>query len=181
MEMVRRKMTIRVLLRLLTVVISSLFMAGCHRGPSATAVYGRASNADRKARGLPIIPPTWIERPCGDQADWNNPDHANVRTARNPMHTYKDLFLDEDGNPRCENDEYQSGKRYHQFATEPGDLSPETMTITYDFRAAREGKNPWSCQVNCGPHDTTPPSAPTLTLEDAEAILKEWGLKRLNY
>jgi hypothetical protein len=50
------------------------------------------------------------------------------------------------------------------------------LTITYDFAAARAGKDPWSGDVNCGPLQNL---GREYTLEECETILKDWGLKRL--
>jgi hypothetical protein len=162
------------------VILSSLWLGGC--GPSATAVYGRGSNADRVKRGLPVIPASWIERGGGPQADWNNPDHADARTTNAPMHSYKDTFIDRtSGMPLKETDYYQSGKWYPGLwhdPDDPNDKKLEILSITYDFEAERSGKNPWHCEVNAGPHARMPSGE--VPLDEAEAMLKEWGLKRLD-
>ncbi|MCL2645591.1 MAG: hypothetical protein FWD61_01135 [Phycisphaerales bacterium] len=166
------------------ILVTCVLLVGCKRGPRAEQVYGRASNPDRKVRGLPVIPDTWVERGGGYQADWNNPAHADQRTTHDTMHTYKELLLDKTGNPRQESDYYQSGKQYHgRFNTHKDEKSWEEISITYDFQAAKDGKNPWRCSICCGPHEKRPDGRPDgeLTLEEAEAILKEWGLTRLNY
>lgn len=175
--MERTQMKLHVLSMIALVVC--IFLPGCYRGPDATKVYGRAANPDRKARGIPVIPDAWIERRGGDQADWGNPAFADPVTTRNLMHTGKETFLDKSGNPEREYDNYQSGKQYTAIGGDPGELFPETLTINYDFKAAKEGKNPWRGYVNCGPLERVG-SGPDLTLDQCEAILKEWGLKRLD-
>jgi hypothetical protein len=163
------------------VTATSMMMVGCYRGPTAVTVYGRASNPDRVKRGLPVIPITWIERGGGPQADWVNPACSNPATTHDPMHSHKDLFIDKSGNPLKETDYYQSGKWYPGLYHDPDDPNSkklEELYITYDFEAARAGKNPWYCEVNGGPHARMPTGE--VTLDEAEAMLKEWGLKRLD-
>jgi hypothetical protein len=95
------------------------------------------------------------------------------------MHSRKELFLDfKSGELWREDDFYQSGKQCHLMGSDPGQLNPEELTITYNFKEARAGKAPWHCRVNGGSHYASSKDG-EVTLEEAEAILKEWGLKRL--
>ena len=163
------------------IAATSMLLVGCSRGPDATVAYGRASNPDRVTRKLPVIPPTWTERGTGGlQADWGNPELADPKTTSNRMHSHKELFIDKSGSPLRETDLYQSGKMYILLRPDPDDPNTkeiEILTITYDFEAARAGKSPWYCRVNGGPNARMPLGE--VTLDEAEAMLKEWGVKRL--
>jgi len=149
MDTVRGKQRIGLVAWLLTVVLSSVLWTGFtggHRQRRCMVVHQRRPEGSRFTDH-----PTHLDRRYGGlQADWGNPDFADARTTRNPMHTYKDVFIDKTGKPLRENDYYQSGKQYHVWGSDPGELDPETLTITYDLGAARAGENPWHCEVIVG-------------------------------
>jgi hypothetical protein len=81
-----------------------------------------------------------------------------------------------------EYDHYYSGKKYSSKFEQNG-LDWESLTIRYDYVAAGEGKNPWQCSISCGPHfpeiSQSVKMLGEVTFEEAEAILKEWGIGRL--
>jgi hypothetical protein len=164
--------------------IVAVFSAGCFPGPAA---HGRSFNEARKTRKIPIIPEHWKEMGRVRDADWSDahwsdPTLASSEAPSNPMHASKYVVIDAHGNLLQECDCYWSGRKYPS-GLEPNRSNPECLTIRYDFGAERMGKNPWRCEISCGPHyrDTPPQLAGQVTLDEAEAILKEWGLSRLNY
>ncbi len=156
---------------------------GCRIRPPEGEL-GREYNEERKARQVPIIPDDWNGRGGYLEADWANPAKANPKTTENPMHAMKYLSVDPRRNLHQEYDYYYSGKKFPS-KSEPDSFVSECLTVRYDYNAARAGKNPWRCDVSCGPHyrDTfrADERSGEVTFEEAEAILKEWGISRLNY
>jgi hypothetical protein len=95
------------------------------------------------------------------------------------MHRYKETSVDKKtGEPLEETDWYRTGKKFQSRFDEPGVLADEELAITYDFTAARAGKKPWHAKITCGPHATEADNPDKLTLAQAEAILKDWGIPR---
>jgi hypothetical protein len=164
--------------------IITILSVGCNFNPPKTGPFGHGYNEERRTRHIPIIPDGWNGRGGYREADWGNPDLADPKTTRNPMHARKEIFVDASRGLHREYDYYYSGKEYpSQYKRDSTDR--EELTIRYDFEAARMGQNPWRCEVNCGPHYRFPPRAGEVcgqvTFEEAEAILKDWGISRLNY
>jgi len=161
-------------------IVTPCFIAGC--GPSPNAVCGPASNNQRQSHRLPVIPATWIESGTSDDANWTNPAFADTKTEYLPMHARKYSVANKQGQLKFEIDYYYSGRKYPSLS-EPNSFERERVTIKYDFEAERAGKNPWRCDVSCGPHYQMGSSMDNgqVSLEEADAILKEWGISRLNY
>lgn len=152
-------------------------------GPSAAKVYGRASNPDRLARRLPAIPDRWSEDRQGAFCVWHNPAFSDPQTTNAPMHEHKELCVDRSGRPLEETDYYLSGKwsiplRCWRDPDDPQKKEEERLIVRYDFEAARTGKDPWHCDVNAGPH-AREQSLGVVSFQQAEEILKEWGVSRL--
>src|SRR5262249_47944618 len=146
-------------------------------------VCGRASNPLRMSHQVPIIPDHWNGFGGGRDATWGNPAFADARTTNNAMHARKYVVADGRGGLRREDDYYYSGRKYPS-EIERGEMDSEELTIQHDFEAPT-GRDPWRCTINCGPHYRRSTRSDTVdgqvTLAEAEAILKEWGISRLNY
>ncbi|HTV49295.1 MAG TPA: hypothetical protein VMG59_12725 [Phycisphaerae bacterium] len=123
--------------------------------------YGPAMNADRMARKLPIIPPGWKFGRGQDYVyEWINPDYYH-HNMQQPMYFLKRVRVDELGNRISEEDDYI-------FKEGHGEID-----ISYDFQKAANRQNPWTCYSE--------DENKSIKLTEAEAILKKYGLKRLNY
>ncbi len=162
-------------------IIMACMVGGCG-GPSPDAVCGPAANNQRRSHRLPVIPTNWIGSGTDDCANWTNPALADPKTEHLPMHASKYTVADKLGRLTQEFDYYYSGRQYPSLS-EPNSMERERLTIEYDFEAERAGNNPWRCDVSCGPHYRSGSNMDNgqVSLEEAEAILKEWGLSRLNY
>jgi hypothetical protein len=140
-----------------------------------TPKYAREWNEERKSRKLPVIPAkwefTWGGRTCGR---WYNPLCKDPAKTNSRMYRSKGVSWSEKGEILKEVDIYQNDK-FYESKSEPGSSYIEMLHITYDYKLAAEGENPWECQIFDGPRRGMH------SLEEAEKILKEWGLSRLNY
>jgi hypothetical protein len=163
--------------------IITIFSAGCLPNPPEKIELNRAYNDERRSRRIPIIPSHWTGHGIGE-GHWGNPAFSDPSTTSNPMHARKEVFFESVRNLHREFDYYYSGRKYPS-KIKSGSLDWEELTICYDYVAAREGKNPWQCTVSCGPHfpeiNRSGKMQGEVTLEEAEAILKEWRISRLNY
>lgn len=162
----------------------TLLLAGCSSVPSDSDVRGRISNNDRMLRSIPIIPDGWVGSNGVTNISWSNPAFADPTTAQRPMHARKYSYANRAGHLLRETDFYYSGKKYRsEFESDQTDW--EELSISYNFEAAHAGKEPWRCVINCGPHyrraTNTSMVDGQVTLEEAEKILDQWGIRRLNY
>ena len=160
----------RVLATALLLIIFAVELTACKRSPSSSSTYGFAYNSQRQALGLPIIPPTWtLSDDLGTQLRWVNPLHVAGRPG--PRHAYKQLNLTTARIPDYELDEYYSGK---EFKNSSGDSDFEAVQILYRFSKKTAGQSPWEVSA------TLPNHREISTLQEAEALLSSWGLKRLS-
>ena len=156
-------------------LLSGLAWIACGCGTSGPPRHGREANADRLARKIPVIPEDWaVTGQLKTQVDWVNPDSQDPRNANRPRHSGKTVFMDPDGTPASEWDYYDSGKEYPGCGSVPETPFYQRMTIVYRYDSSRAGKDPWECDVHCGPEKGK------YTLAEAEAILREWGLQRID-
>jgi hypothetical protein len=165
----------------LFLVVNAVLVSGCNSGPTESEARDRSFNDNRKLCRVPTIPDSW-KRSATRDGTWTNPAFAKPNMVA--IHASKFIAVDQQGQPFRESDYYYSGRQY-QSQFDPSRLDWETITIRYDYRAAQKMRNPWYCTISCGPHFRSATSASVtdgeLTLEEAETILKEWGLPRLNY
>lgn len=166
--------------KLLPIVLSvALFVTtvACGMLPSQPAPkYGPEYNAERMRIGLPILPENWKLVYSGtDGAAWLNPEADAKERARIPVHSEKSVRY-EDGVLISEGDSYYGSKDYTYF----DGTDREFVGITYHFKI---GKNDRLQQLGWTAvrHDAAEPNGKDISLEEAEAILKSWGLPRLNY
>jgi hypothetical protein len=104
------------------------------------------------------------------QVCFRDPRHGSGNAAKTPMHTRKQVMLDrQSGAVISEEDTYFSGATFVRGGADPG-TDFEEMYITFTYTGAEAGT--WQCTVNCGP-DEGPHS-----LQEAEQILRKWGLTR---
>jgi hypothetical protein len=151
-------------------VICAVLISGCRA--KTPAKYGREHNDKRKKRLIPIIPDDWHW--FGRLDTWESSQDI-AQTV--PHYASKYMTYDEQG-LHAESDCYYSGKTYPEPDSDsgPGAKRRERLDITYDYDAEEEGRYPWTFHIDSGEH-----SKPPGTLEEAEALLKSWGIERLNY
>ncbi len=154
---------------MIVLVICTVLISGCRS--KTPAKYGREHNDERKRHLIPVIPDDWFEQDDG----WWKPSRDIAQTV--PHHCQKYITYDEQG-LHTENDTYYSGKTYPEPDSDsgPGAKRRERLDITYDYDAKGEERYPWTFHIDSGER-----SKPPGTLEEAEAILKSWGIERLNY
>ncbi len=159
----------------------SCFGCGVLTGNPNVEKYSAKMNQDRIKRKLPIVPGNWtVYSALRTQIDWVNPPFQDPvtypGTSGKAMHATKQILLDADGNPDQETDTYYSGKKNHGVDPDSGFLG-ESISITYNYQSEKNDfvKPLWQCDVSCGPEEGEH------TIDEAEAILKRWGIQRLNY
>jgi hypothetical protein len=157
------------------VVMMVVLLCGCDGGSDQILKLGKNLNEQRKARSIPVVPSSWIPRYALYQIDWTNPAFADASTTHKPMHSRKELLLGADGRPTHESDFYESGKQFTSTGGDPGELFWEDLEVSYDYGTAANGGNPWTFHVNCGPLQVSR----IWSLDKAEALLKSWGVARL--
>ncbi len=153
-----------------------ILLCGC--GVSVPPPFGPETNRERLARKLPILPSEWmLQTNLRNQIDWVNPLFQNPSSyppnSGRPMRGTKQVLLDGKGRRLRESDTYYSGKKHLNPGAGPGALSDQWMEIVYYFNKSSNG-NIWEFHLNCGPEGSP------LTLEEAESILKKWGINRLD-
>ena len=139
--------------------------AGCNRGAvgegGGLERFGAGYNGERRGRGIPEVPVSWAGRPLdGRSAVWGPAEPLPRGTAGR---LYKEVETDGQGRILRERDVYASGWQYDALA----EWNDETLTATYHY--ADGGR--WSFEV-AGLRKVA-------SLDEAEALLGEWGLERL--
>jgi hypothetical protein len=142
---------------------------------SPTPRFGAEHNAERIKRALPVISPQWENYNVG-----NNASEAAWRTtgydfdSGRPAHFGKKVGYPS-GALDWEEDYYYSGRKFNGSIIDPDSGTAwESITVHYDYRASG---SPWQCSVTSDRHG----GQKEITLEEAEAILLSWGLKRLSH
>lgn len=171
-------MTQTKLLSLVLGVILFLVTTACGFLPSRPAPkYGPEYNAERMKIGLPILPENWKLIYSGpDGAVWLNPEADAKYEARIPFHRTKRVGY-ENGVLISEGDSYYGSKDY----TNVDGTFREFVGITYHFRIGKNDRPGQHLGWDAIRADATAPYGEYISLEEAEAILKAWGLQRLNY
>jgi hypothetical protein len=160
-------------------LLAALLSVGCGESNrqfiSRIAQYREPLNGARMAKGIPIIPGDWIARSDGSAAAWDNPKF--VRNRMEAGHQYKFLTFSDrfhhTGTLLSETDHYENGKVW-QDPVEGTQV--EFIRITYSYADERAGKIPWKAQV-CRQETGIIPQ--DLSLENATAVLQEWGITRV--
>lgn len=130
-------------------------------------------NKQRRRIGLPIIEKNWVNYNKfnnAQEAAWSIPG----TNFDEPCHSGKKVFY-ESGKWKEEEDYYYSGKKYMSGDPDAGKLH-ESITINYRF-----GENGIAGVWTCHYQGANKAIDDTITLKEAEEILKSWGLTRLNY
>jgi hypothetical protein len=167
---------------LIIIMIFGLFFTACFSGNKPH--YGIEYNNFRKEMNLPVLEPTWKVFRVGENfTTYKNPKSDSLSLLKIPHYAekiieYYDCELTE------EIDGYIGPRR---FQTPDGEQT-EALTIVYVYKLhpmISENRTGWHIYYYSeAPIKTdmgTFSSTDSLTLEQAEAILKLWGLKRLNY
>jgi hypothetical protein len=143
---------------------------------SRIAQYREPLNSARIAKGIPPVPNDWVPRGDRSAAAWDNPDFARNRKA--PGHQYKFLTFSDPiyfkGTLISETDHYESGKVWQDPAE---GTQVEFARITYSYEDEKAGKNPWRADV-C--RQEAGVISQRMSLEDATAVLRSWGISRIN-
>jgi hypothetical protein len=151
-----------------------MFLAGCSVQSPAPR-FGVEHNAERIKRELPVILPQWENYNVG-----NNASEAAWRMASYDFDSGRaEHFGKKVGYPSgaldWEEDYYYSGRKFDSSIIDPDSGTAwERITVHYDYHAS---DSPWQCSVISDRHG----GMKQITLEEAEAILRSWGLKRLNH
>ena len=129
-----------------------------------------------------MLDSTWKVVGVGEKFTmYKNPKSDSLKKLLIPHHAYKTVNYDENFNIWSEDDEYYGDSA----VSNPDGYFVNRVIISYVFKDTLEYKKGWYCYFGDYDEITTPLGTfkedQRLTLEQAEAILKLWGLKRLNY
>ena len=163
---------------LLLIVLLTANTFACRTLKHYEPQYGKIFNAKRKEIGLPIIPNNWeISSVHAEECTWVNPERKKQYTNRTPVHWSKYLNY-RTGALISETDTYYGHEDYH--LKDEGTYREE-LVITYFYQEdtlvyGSEAKT-WKIWL----YGNTAPEGKVINLQEAESILKEWGLDRLSY
>jgi hypothetical protein len=142
--------------------------------------YGVEWNEQRKKYGLPLLDSTWkVVGVSEKHTSYENPKSDSLKKLLIPHHAYKRVNYDKNFNIWSEKDEYYGDSA----VSNPEGYFVNRVIISYIFKDTLGYKKGWYCTVGNYNEIKTPFGTfkDDLTLEQAEAILKLWGLTRLNY
>jgi hypothetical protein len=167
--------------KLLPLVLGSVLFVvtvACGLLPSRPAPkYGPEYNAERMRIGLPILPENWKLVYSGpDGARWLNPEADAKERARIPVHSEKSVDYDS-GVLLSDGDSYYGSKDY----TDIEGTHREFVGITYHYQIGKNDRPGQQLGWDAMRCDAEEPKCKYISLEEAEVILKAWGLQRLDY
>jgi len=141
--------------------------------------YSQDHNEERKKLGLPIIPDHWkIAGLSSEHVIWSDPERENKLEHRIPFHASKRVDY-KSGTLQRERDRYYGVEDY---VDANGDLQRERLTITYYYQVDGDDEPRWRIALmQDEKRDGDVFKDGKVTLEEAEEILREWGIERLNY
>jgi hypothetical protein len=151
------------------VVAVALAIAGCGGGPKPK--YGLDFNGQRAQKKIPAIPNDWVNYNTfnnANEAAWRPPgivDYSKPYHARKSVRYYGGTITDE-------MDVYYSGKSWSMKSADGG-TDWESIVVSYSYEDEQKGRDPWTC----GYHGEA--GGKDLTLDEAETMLKSWGINRL--
>jgi hypothetical protein len=150
---------------LVGVIIAVLLLSSCRRADYREN-YGIAFNPERLKRGIPTIPPGWKIDNDG-YIDCYDPKPDTSK----PYHLRKRVFVGSKGEIVGEEDAFYSGKSFEFYDHRKYDQEVE---ISY-YYAKETNDNPWQITVMLDKDSRIKSAA---TLEEADQVLKSWGLSR---
>ena len=153
--------------RMLLAISVMLFMVGCSELLFGPPRYGVEFNEERKKIGLPILEHDWeIVNHGPDYVVWANPEREVLTRPH-----YRTLAMKYDQRGPIEQiDTYDSSQEYLNQT----EASYESVYIAIEYRF-RDTPG-WRVRYNNADN-----AGDDYSLEQAEAILRAWGVERLNY
>ncbi len=162
----------------LLVWVISLGIICCNLPRLYEPQYGQEYNEERKKLELPILPDHWkVVGLSREHVIWIDPDEVNKLKHRIPFHASKKVDY-KSGTLRWEKDRYYGTEDYVDVN---GDFQREFLSITYYYQVDGDNEPRWGVYFGQGLEKIDVFNPPRYSLEEAEQILKEWGIKRLNY
>ncbi len=163
-------------MKLAKILVLLLALAGlaCGIFEQPTPKFGREYNEERTKVGVPVIPADWELHTVRDgECAWVNPERTAKRDARIPGHWSKYVNY-RTGELLYETDIYFGREDY---VTEEGTFR-ERLRVTYYYTADpydHKERLGWSVELSNSTSTGT-----EITLEEADAILRNWGIDRLS-
>src|SRR5262245_13510714 len=161
----------------ITILLMILLVVGlgtiCAR---ATPKYGKEYNEQRKQVGLPLIPDNWkLDSVLQGSSTWGNPERVEKMNNHIPVHWSKGLDY-RTGTLISETDTYYGNDDY----THVDGTFRESLGITYYYQIddySSEKRVGWSATIV----NEASEGVKKISLEEAEKILKDWKIERLDY
>lgn len=126
-------------------------------------------NVDRIFNKIPIMESNWQRNNC----TWVNPEFVYFVLNGEAFHFSKRLVFEKE-KLSYELDEYRSGKNINvQISPDSSIWVPEMVVTKYSYIDTLQ----WICFTNAGGNNINN----RISLEEADSIIKSWGIKRLNY
>ncbi len=150
------------LLTILGATAAFLLAFACYLDGRDKRRYGPAFDAERMKRSIPILGPDAFT-----MSDWGLGWHHGESER-----LWSKTVEVEHGHIMLEYDTYDSGMTYNDEAGHPQWIG---MHIYYSYEDERAGRDPWRA-VYCSEQGQQ-----ELSVEDAEELLRSWGIERLNY
>ena len=161
----------------LSIVFMIAGFCGCALFKRPEPNYGKEYNPERRKVGVPVIPDDWkLDSVLRDEARWVNPDRIEKRDRHIPVHWSKYLNY-RTGTLLSETDIYYGKNTY----TNSEGTYLEKLLITYHYQVDNYDYKKtigWSIVLY---NATMSGFGQDISLEEAEAVLKEWGIQRLDY
>lgn len=146
------------------------------------SLYAKAWNQERVKRGItPYYPNLILDQSDSSGASWTNVAYTSAYETTRPIHRYKMIHLNK-GDLEFEVDFFLSGKKWSQPTFESGSEFPEYLMITYYYDTTNYNNTtmagkccaPWHCVYENSPLEKQ------ITIDEADSILKSWGIDRLH-
>ena len=165
-------------MRRISILLIVLLVVGLSVCKRPEPKYGKEYNEERKKVGLPIIPDNWeLSSVLTGESVWANPERVEKKNKNIPVHWRKRLNY-RTGTLISETDTYY-GKE--DFPDQDG-TSREHLYITYNYQVDDydyKKRADWSASLYN--RETVASGDFDISLEEAEKILKDWGIERLSY